>query len=151
SLSFPTWRACLRIVAHACWWWWPMIPLLRSMAPLAPLVRADRPQEIALAEGWPIDINEAEFGVGHLPQEKVGHSLLPRSADHEVRVGHAAGVQVLRHQCLADVLQADLAVIVIDEDPLDRIHQLLPGTVGQADGEHQPVVILCGLLCHCHR
>jgi len=38
------------------------------MAPLAPLVRADRPQEIALAEGRPIDIDEAEFGVRHLPQ-----------------------------------------------------------------------------------
>src|SRR5262245_186161 len=56
------------IFAHACCWFWPMIPLLRSMAPLAPLVRADRPQEIALAEGRPIDIDEAEFGVRHLPQ-----------------------------------------------------------------------------------
>src|SRR5690242_7085342 len=85
-------------------------PLLHSMAPLAPLVRAERPQEIALAEGRPIDIDEAEFGVCQLPQEKVGHALLPGGADHEVRVGHAAGVQVRGHEFLADVLQADLGV-----------------------------------------
>ena len=37
--------------------------LLRAMAPLAALVHAERPQEIALAEDRPIDIDEAELGI----------------------------------------------------------------------------------------
>src|SRR5262249_13392688 len=120
-------------------------PLLRAMAPVAPLVRADRPQQIALAEGRPIDIDDAELGVCQLPQEKVGHPLRPRGTDHEVRVGHAAGIQVLGHALFTDVLQAELAVRMSDEDALDRVPQLLLGAVAQADREHQPLIRLRGL------
>src|SRR5262249_42700898 len=86
--------------------------LLRAMAPVAPLVCADRPDKIGFGEACPKAINEPDFAVRQLPQEKVGHPLLPRGADHEVRVGHAAGVQVLGHPLFTDVLQADLAVRV---------------------------------------
>ena len=41
---------------------------LLAVAPLAALIRTERPQKITLAEGRPIDIDKAELGVRQLPQ-----------------------------------------------------------------------------------
>src|SRR5690348_7403687 len=77
-----------------------------SVTPLAALVRAYRAQEIDPAERRPQHVAEIEFAVRRLPDQETGQPLLAAGADDEVRVGHAAGVEVafdvagleIRHQ-----------------------------------------------------
>ena len=58
------------------------------------LVRADRPQEVDLAEGRPVGLAEVELAVGALPGQEAGQADLAGGPDDELRVRRASGVQL---------------------------------------------------------
>src|SRR5688572_21906620 len=79
-------------------------------------VRADRPQEVHLAEVRPVGLAEVELRVRALPQQEARQPLLARGADDEVRVGLALGVEVL-----GDVLDVEELRQVLDGRALRRV------------------------------
>src|SRR3569833_323735 len=66
-----------------------------AVAAMSRGVGADRPQEVDLAEVRPDGLAEVELRVGALPEHEAGEALLSRRADDEIRVGLAAGVEML--------------------------------------------------------
>src|SRR4051794_11539156 len=57
-------------------------------ASIAALEFAHRVEEVLAAEVGPQHVGEDELRVRALPQQVVGDPVLPRRADHEVRVWH---------------------------------------------------------------
>src|SRR5690606_12499776 len=79
--------------------------------PLARGVGAQRAQEVDLAERGPVGLAEVELAVDALPEQEPTDPLLAGRADHQVRVGLAARVQVL-----GDVLDRDRVGQVLQRD-----------------------------------
>src|SRR4051812_19898088 len=64
-------------------------------ATLALGVGPDRAKEVNATEVGPVGLAEVELRLRALPQQEATQPLLPRRADHQVRVGLALGVEVL--------------------------------------------------------
>src|SRR4249919_445875 len=97
-------------------------------AALALRIRADRPQEVDLAEVGPVGLAEVELALGALPQEEAAEALLPRRPDHQVRIGLALGVEVLGDVVdvddLGELLETRAALGVLLEQRPDGIGDL---------------------------
>src|SRR5450759_4355706 len=61
------------------------------------LVGADRPQEVDLAEGGPVDLAEVELAVDALPGQEAAEAHLAGGSNYQVRVRAARRVQVALH------------------------------------------------------
>src|SRR5215831_6842632 len=99
-------------------------------------VGPQRPEEVHPPEGRPVGIAEVELRVDALPQQEAAQPLLPRGADHQVRVGLAGRVQVvgdvLHVQDLGQFLDAgSLGRVVVQQRP-HRVGDLPPPAVAEA-------------------
>src|SRR5512136_2854157 len=59
------------------------------------LVRPDRPEEVNLPEPWPVHIRKVQLGIGQLPEQEIGDSLLARGPENEIGIGHVLCVEKL--------------------------------------------------------
>jgi hypothetical protein len=64
---------------------------------------------VVLVEVGPVDRQEHELGVGHLPQHEIGQALLAAGADQQIGIGQAERVEALAEAVLVDRRGVDLA------------------------------------------
>src|SRR4051812_49889143 len=79
-------------------------------------VRAHGTQEVDPPEVGPVGLAEVELALRALPEQEAAEPLLPAGADHEVGVGLALGVEVLR-----DVLDVEDLGQLLEGGPPPRV------------------------------
>src|SRR6516164_4087900 len=112
-------------------------------------VRPQRAEEVHPPESRPVGVAEVELRVDALPQQEAAQPLLPRGADHQVRVGLSGRVQVvgdvLHVQDLGQLLDAGpLGRVVVQQRPY-RVGDLPPPAVADGHVDQQPWVVRRGL------
>src|SRR4029079_1548815 len=112
---------------------------LQTVAADALLIRAQRPQEVDLAERRPVDIGEVQLAVGALPGEEAAQALLAARADDEVRIRQARRVEPGRKRLARDLL-CDLSsrharLRKRAHERLARVDELVPAAVAERDRE----------------
>src|SRR5882757_7598487 len=83
-------------------------------AAFAALVGGDGFEEMEAVEIGPETVGDEDLGVGDLPEEKIGDTLLAGGADDEVGVGHVPGVERARDAGLVEGFEGAGAEEVVD-------------------------------------
>src|SRR3954454_20202750 len=108
-----------------------------SEPPLPRGVRPQRAQEVDVPEVRPVGLAEVELAVGALPEQEAAEPLLATGADHQVRIGLATGVEVLRDvldvEELGDLGQGGALRGVRLQHRADGVGDLLPAAVPDGD------------------
>src|SRR5438309_3671364 len=91
----------------------------------APLVRGDGLVEVSIGEIGPERLGAVELGVRRLPEQEIAESHLAGGADHQVRIGQAAGVEVIRQGGIVELAQVGALLSQLS----DGVDDLLPASV----------------------
>ena len=101
---------------------------------------------MSAVEVGPQGVEEDHLGIGRLPEQEVRGALLPRRADKEVDVGHGRLAQVPGNGSLVDPRRLELPRRDLLSDADDRIGDLGPTAVIDAEIEREPGVVPSHLL-----
>src|ERR1700737_517284 len=107
---------------------WP-----RAEATDAPLVGGDRLVEVGIGEIGPERLGAVELGVRRLPEQKIAESHFAGGADHQVRIGQAPGVKVIRQAGILELGQ----VGALSRQLSDGVDDLLASAVVDRDIENR--------------
>src|SRR3954451_9106999 len=106
-------------------------------------VRAHSAEEVDPSKVRPVGLAEVELAVRALPEQKTSEPLLPRGADHQIRVRLALGVQVLRNvvdvEVLGELLDGGASGGVLLEQGPYGVGDLPASAVPDRDVHHDPV------------
>ena len=113
-------------------------------------VVADRAEEVDLAQIGSERLDEVELAVRALPEQEVAQALLPRGADHQVRVGLTAGVEVLAdllgREVRGELLERSALPAVLGDDAADRVDDLGAPAVADREIDVEPGLVPGALL-----
>src|SRR5471032_2611106 len=104
-----------------------------AIPPLAFAELGDRLFEMLLAEIRPQGVDEHQFGVGALPEQKVADALLATGADEQIRIGDARGQQLTLEACFVDLVGRDLSRRDLAREIARRPQNLVARAVVDAD------------------
>src|SRR5450759_5105564 len=109
------------------------------------LVGADRPQEVDLAEGGPVNVAEVELAVDALPRQEAAEAHLAGGPDYQVGVRAARRVQMALHcvrsEAVGQFRRADALGKELADGRPRRLDDLFPAAI--ADGHRD---LQCGIV-----
>ena len=113
-----------------------------AVAAVASGIQLDRLPQVTAVEVRPQRVEEDHLGIGRLPEQEVRGPLLPRGPDEEVDVGHPRLGQVAGDGPLIDPVGVDPPRPGVLGDPHDRVGDLGPPAIVDAEVEGQAGVVL---------
>src|SRR6188508_1178521 len=111
-----------------------------AVAPITLGIRLNRAPKVAAVEIGPQSIKEHQLGIGALPQQEVGRSLLSRRANEEVDVGDIRFIEEMPKSLLGELARIESAVGGQRCDASGGVDNLGPAAVVHAELEGQYVI-----------
>src|SRR4051794_15153013 len=90
--------------------------------------------ECVRTEVGPEVLGEVELGIGRLPDQEVGETLLAAGPDHQVWIWQAGRIEARADRAFVDLIGRDAALA----EPPERVDKLRTAGVVEGDVEEQP-------------
>src|SRR3954453_3958935 len=104
-------------------------------APLALVEGANGAGKDLAVEIWPVLLDEHEFGIGKLPQQKIRQSLLAARSNQKVGIGYVGKVERRRQVLGSDRIGSKPAFGNLGRDQTGGAHDLLTAAIVEGDDE----------------
>src|SRR4051812_34797315 len=104
-----------------------------AIPPLAFAELGDRLLEMFLPEIRPQGVDEHQFGVGALPEQKIADALLAAGADEQIGIGDTRGEQLALETRFVDLVDGNLSRSDLAREIARRAQNLVARAVVDAD------------------